>query len=55
MEESVRFCETQFAGHLIHLAAQTHLQNFYAQHGFESTGQTYLEDGIPHAAMLRKT
>jgi ElaA protein len=38
----------------IHLSAQAHLEQFYATHGFVSTGKTYLEDGIPHVEMIKK-
>jgi predicted GNAT family N-acyltransferase len=31
------------------------LENFYKKNGFESIGSTYLEDGIPHIAMLRNS
>ena len=37
----------------IRLAAQSRLQGFYRQHGFEISGRPYLEDGIPHIEMLR--
>lgn len=36
----------------IKLSAQSYLQNFYAELGFEPTGNEYLEDGIPHIAMI---
>ena len=36
----------------IKLSAQTYLRNFYESHGFEVLGDTYLEDGIPHIAMI---
>ena len=35
----------------IKLASQSHLVNFYAQHGFVVVGEEYLEDGIPHKSM----
>jgi ElaA protein len=35
------------------ISAQTYLRRFYKAHGFEQTGSEYLEDGIPHIAMLR--
>lgn len=38
----------------IKLSAQSHLTNYYAKHGFSSTGKTYLEDGIPHTEMSYK-
>ncbi len=36
------------------LAAQTHLEALYAQHGFERSGADYDWDGIPHVDMVRK-
>jgi len=36
------------------LAAQTHLEALYAQHGFERTGPDYDWDGIPHVDMVRR-
>ncbi|MEY4351734.1 MAG: hypothetical protein RL078_1813, partial [Bacteroidota bacterium] len=36
------------------LSAQAHLQGFYAQHGFKTIGEGYLEDGIPHIKMLKE-
>lgn len=35
------------------LAAQSHLQGFYEQHGFKPTGDVYDLDGIPHVDMQR--
>lgn len=37
----------------VELSAQAHLQRFYGSHGFEPTGEIYLEDGIPHVDMRR--
>lgn len=37
----------------VRLSAQTYLLEFYEQCGFTSTGNEYLEDGIPHTEMLR--
>lgn len=36
------------------LAAQTHLEAFYAQHGFQRKGADYDWDGIPHVDMVRR-
>lgn len=38
----------------IKISAQAHLENFYNRHGFKKNGEGYLEDGIPHIAMIRK-
>jgi len=37
----------------IKLSAQTHLKKFYESHGFSQVGEGYLEDGIPHIAMIK--
>jgi ElaA protein len=37
----------------VELAAQAHLEPFYASLGFSRTGEVYVEDGIPHVDMLR--
>ena len=38
----------------IKISAQAHLEKFYRQHGFVKEGEPYLEDNIPHIAMLIK-
>lgn len=38
----------------IRISAQSHLQAFYGGFGFLAVGNIYLEDGIPHRAMLRQ-
>ena len=37
----------------IRIGAQARLEIFYRQHGFETSGPVYLEDGIAHIEMLR--
>lgn len=54
MQKSISFIESSLEIQPIRLSAQSHLQNFYADLGFQSTGKEYLEDGIPHVEMLRK-
>lgn len=39
----------------IKISAQAHLQDFYGQHQFVTVSDEYLEDDIPHVAMVRKT
>jgi len=36
----------------IKIGAQAHLESFYAQHGFRTISEVYMEDGIPHIHML---
>lgn len=37
----------------IEISAQSYLERFYQSHGFEATGEEYLEDGIPHKKMIK--
>jgi ElaA protein len=37
----------------IKLSAQQYLIKFYESHGYKSIGEGYLEDGIPHIAMIK--
>lgn len=53
LKASINALEEQFSGKTIKLSAQTYLKNFYESHGFQQSGEGYLEDGIPHIAMLR--
>jgi ElaA protein len=54
MHESVRQLHQLWGPQAIRLGAQAHLQGFYREHGFESDGAIYLEDGIDHIEMIRK-
>lgn len=38
----------------IKISAQAHLQHFYGKLGYEGIGEEYLEDNIPHRAMIRR-
>ena len=38
----------------IKISAQKYLIKFYTALGFKAIGNEYLEDGIPHIAMIRK-
>jgi len=49
---SIEQCKVNYPGQKIKISAQAHLEAFYEQHGFESTGEAYLEDGIPHIGMI---
>nr|WP_298331923.1 GNAT family N-acetyltransferase [uncultured Christiangramia sp.] len=37
----------------IKLSAQQYLIKFYESHGYQCIGEGYLEDGIPHIAMIK--
>ena len=52
MNSCMEFIENQFGKVPVRISAQKHLEKFYNQHHFVSTGKEYLEDGIPHVEML---
>ena len=54
MERSVAACLKHFPGDDIKISAQQYLIRFYEKFGFETTGDGYLEDNIPHIAMIKK-
>lgn len=54
MSRSIDEINNLFDSPVIRIGAQTHLQKFYESLGFISTGQNYIEDGIPHVYMLLK-
>lgn len=39
----------------IKISAQTYITKFYNSLGFQEIGEEYLEDDLPHIAMIRKT
>jgi len=53
MAEGIRQAEACFPEHRIRISAQAHLERFYGAFGFERISEPYLEDDIPHIAMLR--
>ena len=53
LDASVDAVELRFNTSAIRLSAQTYLIKFYESHGFNTTGDGYLEDGIPHIAMIK--
>lgn len=53
MAASLREAERLWPGVTIKISAQSYLLQFYQSFGFAPEGETYLEDGIPHIAMLR--
>ena len=52
MSDSMNFVRDKYGDVPVRLSAQKHLENYYGNHGFKSTGKEYLEDGIPHVEML---
>ena len=53
MKASVKAVEDYFNETHIKLSAQTYLKRFYNNLGFNEVGGEYLEDGIPHVAMVK--
>jgi len=51
--DSIKAIETNFKETTIKISAQTYLKKFYESHGFQKVGEEYLEDGIPHIAMIK--
>lgn len=51
MSFAMKFALQEFGNSPILISAQKHLENYYGQHEFVSTGNEYLEDGIPHVEM----
>ena len=53
IKASIKAIQTHYNTTNIKLSAQTHLNKFYESHGFSKVGEGYLEDGIPHIAMVK--
>lgn len=54
MEEGVARCSETWPRQGIRISAQAHLALFYGSLGFETVGDAYLEDDIPHIEMVRR-
>ena len=53
MGASIKAIEQDFLATTIKISAQQYLEKFYNNMGFLTVGEPYLEDGIPHVAMIR--
>jgi ElaA protein len=53
MERSIEHCEKLFPGYNIKISAQSYLIPFYESLQFDKHGEEYLEDNLPHQAMIR--
>lgn len=53
MNFSIQKTEELFNQPKIKVSAQTYLKKFYNNLGFNQVGEEYLEDGIPHIAMVK--
>ncbi len=54
MKASIEAIKTHFNTDTVRLSGQVYLTRFYNSLGFETIGEGYLEDGIPHIGMLKK-
>nr|WP_199726252.1 GNAT family N-acetyltransferase [Aquimarina sp. BL5] len=53
IKKSIEGIQEEFQTDQIKISAQCYLEKFYKKHGFKQIGEEYLEDGIPHIAMIR--
>ena len=55
LSASIEAIKNEYHTEEIRLSAQTYLTSFYEGHGFRQVGEGYLEDGIPHIAMIKES
>ncbi len=55
IEECLSYIDEVLKAPIVELSAQTYLKRFYREMGFIEVGKEYLEDGIPHIKMKRKS
>jgi ElaA protein len=55
MQQSIQKTYDLFGVNPIKIGAQLYLKKFYESFGFVQVGEPYLEDGIPHIYMLKKS
>ncbi len=55
MKNAIHAVHEHFNERVIHVSAQMYLERFYHDLGFNQVGDGYLEDGIPHIGMIRKS
>ena len=53
MEASIKAIKSYYRTTLIKISAQVYLKFFYKNLGFKEVGEAYLEDDIPHIAMIK--
>lgn len=52
MHQGIQACRSLWPGRGIRISAQARLESFYQQQGFQTIGEPYEEDTIPHLEML---
>jgi len=53
MQAAIEATTARFQVETIQISAQTYLIDFYQNLGFQVSGESYLEDNIPHIRMIR--
>lgn len=53
MTKAITLCLRHFPEQNIKISAQQHLIDYYQQYGFKQSSAMYLEDNIPHVAMIK--
>ncbi len=54
MEASIKAIKVKYNTSTIKLSAQLYLKKFYNNLGFKEVGEEYMEDDIPHIAMIKE-
>jgi ElaA protein len=52
MRDALDWIGTHWPGMPVKISAQCYLEDFYGSFGFQGVGDAYLEDNIPHRAMV---
>ncbi len=55
MKEAIHAVHNHYNEKIIRVSAQMYLERFYHEFGFNQIGDGYLEDGIPHIGMIKKS
>lgn len=55
MQQSIAYCKRMWPQEAIKISAQCYLLKWYGELGFKPVGEEYLEDDIPHHAMILET
>ncbi len=53
LNRAIEGAEHYYPGQAIRISAQSYLHRFYSSYGFQSVGEEYLRENIPHIEMLR--
>jgi len=52
IDKAIELARKDWPGIPVQIGAQEYLSSFYHSHGFETTSEIYIEDGIPHIDMI---